>query len=320
MRNYVSSFLTRCSLGALTIATTSLLTSCGTDPNEIPLSSRSAETGASAAANGLLSEAKAYESAGRNGKAISTYKIICKKYPNTTAASEAYYSGARLLDKEGSLFKAFENYQELITRYPASRHYASAIQRQEAVAHAAADGIIKNNFLGMKTRVSTDRTATMLGKVRDNAPRALSAPKAQYAIGRIWQRDGSAGKAIAAYQKLDVDYPNSAAAPEGLYQTGEILILKAERGNQNKANVNRARDIFTNLIQRFPRHKRAADARKRLAMLGGQDIQRSYDTAEFYRKKGQTKSAIFYYREVLGKTKSGALHNLAKQRIAELGG
>ncbi len=55
-------------------------------------------------------------------------------------------------------------------------------------------------------------------------------------------------------------------------------------------------------------------------MLGGQDIQRSYDTAEFYRNKGKTQSAIFYYREVMTKSKSGNLYNLAKKRITELGG
>ncbi|MBT8043751.1 MAG: tetratricopeptide repeat protein, partial [Verrucomicrobiae bacterium] len=206
------------------------------------------------------------------------------------------------------------------SRYPASKYYATAIKRQESVAHAAADGIIKNNFLGMKTRVSPQKTEKMLGHVRDNAPRATSAPRAQYAIGRVWQQEGNADKAIAAYQRIGVDYPNSSVAPEALYQTGQILILKAERGNQNKANVNRARDIFQDLIQRYPRHRRAADARKRLAMLGGQDIQRSFDTAEFYRKKGQTQSALFYYREVIRKTKSGTLYNRAKQRISELGG
>ena len=55
-------------------------------------------------------------------------------------------------------------------------------------------------------------------------------------------------------------------------------------------------------------------------MLGGKGVQRSYATAEFYRNKGQNTSAIFYYKEVLRKVKSGRYHDLAKQRIAELGG
>ncbi len=307
---------------ALGCITSGALVSCGSNSSSdaIPLSSETATTSGGATANTRLAQARAYENAGKTGKALSAYKAICKKYPNSNAAAEARFSQARLLDKQGDLFKAFEAYQDLIARYPGSKHYAAAIQRQEAVAHAAANGIIKNNFLGMKTRISPEKTEKMLAHVRDNAPRALSAPKAQFAIGRIWQKDGNADKSIAAYQRLGRDYPNSGPAPEALYQTGRILMIKAERGNHNKANVNRAKNIFTDLIQRYPGHSRAADARKQLAKLGSQDVQRSFETAEFYRKKGNTKSAVFYYREVLRKTKSGSLYNQAKQRITELGG
>ncbi len=314
MRNNVFLHL---ALGGITLG---LLISCGTQSDDLPLSSGSSGTVAVAAADGMLSQARAYESSGKTGKANSLYKDIIKRYPYAGAAAEARFSLARAYDQEGDLLKAFELYQGLVSRHPGSPHYAAAIQRQESVAHAAADGIIKNNFLGMKTRISPEKTEKMLSQVRDNAPRALSAPKAQFAIGRVWQQEGNAAKAIAAYQKISTDYATSVQAPEALFQRGEIIILKSERGNQNKANVDRARRLFTDLIQRYPGHRRAADARNRLAMLGGKDIQRSYDTAEFYRKKGKTQSAIFYYREVLRVSKSGPLYNQAKQRITELGG
>lgn len=296
------------------------LVSCGGDSDEIPLASGVASQGGVAAADAMLARGQAFQAAGKNGKALSVYKAIFKKYPYATAAAEARFAQGQILDKQGDLFKAFEAYQDVIARYPSSPRYAAALSRQESVAHAAANGVIKNSFLGMKTRISAERVEKMLGHVRDNAPRAESAPKAQYAIGRVWQKEGNAEKSIAAYQKLGLDYPNSGPAPEALYQQGEILVLKAQRGNHNTAHVNRARDIYLELLQRYPGHSRAADARKRIAMLGGQDIQRSYETAEFYRKKGQNASAIFYYKEVLRKAKSGTYHNLAKKRIAQLGG
>ena len=296
------------------------LASCGSDSDDIPLATGAVSQSGATAADNMLAQARAYQSAGKTSKAASAYRAIFKKYPYTSAAAEARFAQGRILDQQGDLFKAFEAYQDVIARYPGSRHYATALSRQEAVAHAAANGVIKNNFLGMKTRISPERIEKMLGHVRDNAPRAQSAPKAQYAIGRIWQKEGRAEKSISAYQRIALDYPSSGPAPEALYQTGEILVLKAQRGNHNNAHVNRARDIYNDLVQRYPRHSRAADARKRLAMLGGQDIQRSYETGEFYRKKGNVKSAIFYYREVLRKTKSGNYHDLAKKRLSELGG
>lgn len=292
--------------------------SCG-NSDKIPLRGQTV-TGDIPAANAMLSEAKTYQSNGKNGKALSSYKDVAKDYPNSAAAPEALYAQAHLLDQEGDLIKAFEAYQQLIANYQASNRYSSALKRQETVAHAAANGVIKNSFLGMKTRIAPSKVETMLGQVRDNAPQARSAPKAQFAIGKVWQNSGNAEKAIAAYRRISSDYPDSAQAPEALYQIGEVLILKTKKGNKNKANFDNATNIYNELIQRYPNHKRSADARKRIKSLRGQEIQRSFNVAEFYRKKGENTSAIFYYKEVIQKSKSGPLRDQATQRIAELEG
>jgi len=323
MSNPLPSIISRLSIPASISLSLGILVSCGSDSSDMPIVSGAggtSVTATSSAASGLLAQGRAYQSAGNTNKALSTYSKINKNYPNTVSSGEASFAKAQILDKQGDLFKAFEAYQELIASHQASPHYATSIKRQESVAHAAADGVLKNNFLGMKTRIVPDKVEKMLGQVRNNAPKAPSAAKAQYTIGKLWQKEGRAAKALAAYRAVDLNYGSSGYAPEALYQTGEILVIKAERGNQNTANVNRARDIYQDLLRRYPSHKRAADARKRLAMLGGQDIQRSFDVAEFYRGKGQNQSALFYYREVTRKTKSGTLYNKAKQRIKELGG
>jgi len=301
---------------ALATLTFPLLVSCGTS-DKIPLSGQ-AITGEVADATSMLNQARNYQTAGKNSKALSTYKKVYKNYPNSTAAPEAIFAQGHMLDQEGELIKAFDAYQLLITDYQESNRYAAALKRQETVAHAAANGIIKNNFLGMKTRIAPSKIETMLGQVRDNAPKAPSASKAQFAIGKVWQETGNAEKSIAAYRKISTDYPDSREAPEALYQIGEILILKTEAGNKNKANFDNATNIFNDLIQRYPNHKRATDAKKKIKSLGGQEIQRSYNVAEFYRKKGEATSAIFYYNEVLKKSKSGPLRDQATQRLAEL--
>ena len=269
-------------------------------------------------ADRLLNEARGYEAGGNQNKAIDRYREISKKYPSSKAADTARYSEGKLLDEQGDLLKAFDAYQDLIVNYPGSPHYAAAIARQRDVAMAAVNGIIKNNFLGMKTSISPEKTTKMLANVRDNAPQAPSASEAQYQIGRIWQKNGNAQKALDGYLRISRDYPNSPYAAEALYQRGQILIMKAENGNQNRAHVNQAKDIFQDLIERYPKHNRASDARKSIAKLAGQDTRRSYDTAEFYRKKGNQASAIFYYKEVLRDTQSGELHNMAQKRIEEL--
>ena len=322
MNNVIS-----CSLRQLGIVTSitvaaGLFSSCDFINSKVPTSRKPLEapqTNANSTASALLAQGQAYQNGGKTRKALSTYSAINKKYPKSSASAEASFAKAQILDSQGDLFKAFEAYQEIVARHQASNRYGPAVKRQEEIAHASADGVIKNNFLGLKSNIDPDRVERMLTQVRNNAPQAPSAAKAQFTIGKVWQQNGSADRALAAYRKVDLDYGFSSYAPEALFQTGEILVLKAEKGNQNKANVNRAREIYQELLLRYPKHPRAKDSRQRLAALGSQDIQRSFDVAEFYRGKGEKESALFYYREVIRKTKAGALHDRAKQCIAELG-
>lgn len=300
------------------IALPFLTSSCGSSDNQIPLSSTVKNDPSNGAANLLLEEARNLQSRGKIGKAIDTYRDVSKKYPRTEAAADARFAEGNLLYNEGDLLKAFEAYQDLIANYPRSQHYSPALKRQQAVAMDAAKGVIQNNFLGMKTKINPTKTSKMLASVRDNAPQAPSASQAQYHIGRVWQKDGNAQKALAAYLLISADYPSSSYAPEAQYQRGRILIMKAEKGNQNSAHLNQAKDIFQDLIERYPNDKRASDARECISKLAGQDIQRSYETAEFYRKKGNSDSAIFYYKEVIRNSKSGTLHDQASARLSEL--
>ena len=300
----------------LSLMALAIFSSCSND-GKVPLAATTHANQGNAA--GIYNAARAAEAAGQTGKAIKLYEDVAEKYPLAVTAPDARYRHAVLLDRKGDLVDAFDSYQIYLTKYPASPNYGQALKRQEAVAHAAAQGKIRRSFIGISSRLDSKKVAGMLEKVRQNAPRAASAPKAQFAVGQVWENAGKEEKAIPAYRLVTIEYGDSSYAPEAQYRIGAILLAQAEKGNQDQANIDRAKQAFQDVINRYPGSKRAGQARAQIAKLGSADIQRSFDVAEFYRKKGQTSSAIFYYREVVRRSKSGTLHNRALRRLQELG-
>ena len=296
------------------------LPSCSPDLDAARLASESRASEKTAQA--LYNSAYADEKAGKLKRARKSYRNIVLRYPHFPSAPEAAYRWGKLLEREGEPLKSFEAYDAILTRYPASPHYAEAVKRQETIAHQAATGHITNSFIGIKRPIDLEKTVVLLGKVRDNAPRAPSAEKAQYTIGKIYQTRGSgltgSAKAIAAFRKLTRDYPDSKYSPAGQYLIGEILLAEARDGNQDSANLDRAKRAFEDVIIRYPDTKQAKLARTQVAKLASGDIQRSFDIAEFYRKKGQTASALFYYRETVSRSKPGALRTQAQKWIDSL--
>ncbi|YCM46370.1 tetratricopeptide repeat protein [Verrucomicrobiaceae bacterium 227] len=302
---------------SILLAASLTFVSCGSNSGT-PLLASKTRAGESAAQQ-LYNSGYALEAAGKRGKAMKEYKEITKKYPLSPIAGNATYRYAKLLENDREPLDAFEAYNALLTKYPASPHYADAMKRQEIIAHQVAQGHIKSSFIGFKSRIDITRTAKMLGQVRDNAPRAFSAEKAQFTIGEVFQTgDSKEAQSIEAYRTVVRDYPDSKYAPEAQYRIGAILLKQAAEGNEDAANLDRARKALDDVLIRYPNHPRAADARREIAKINSGDIQRSYDVAEFYRKKGQTASALFYYREAVRKAKPGPLRSRAQAWIAKL--
>lgn len=299
----------------LAIAIVPLLTSCGgTKKDRMPQAGMM--TAANPRASQLFGTAQAFDTAGDTKKAIKLYAEVGKKYAYSDVAPKARFRQATLLEHQGDSLDAFETYQIFITRYQGSALYTQALEHQATVAHAAADGEIKSNFLGIKSRLSAKQTVEMLENVRSNAPHAATAPKAQFAIGQVYESREKVPEAIAAYQKVASDYPLTNYAPEAQFRIGSMLLDESADGNQNPANLDRARHAFQDLLQSYPNAKQASAAREKLRSIGSADIQRSYDIAEFYFKKKQFTSAAFYYKEVLRTTKSGPLRDKATARLA----
>ena len=302
------------------IATTALvllLASCGGEDDFVPLAGNT--QAASSEGEALYAKAKSADDAGKHSAAIKEYGKMADKYPFAPSAAQARFRQAELLEQKGEILKSFEAYQKFLTRYQGSGLYSAALDRQARMAQSAADGDVKSSFAGLKTRLSTDKTVEMLSAVRDNAPRSNTSAKAQFTIGELYQSKQKSKEAIEAYRKLVRDQPESSYAPEGLFRVGLVLMEEADRGNRNQATLELAREAFSDYLLQYPGHSKNAEARRKMQDIGGREVGRSLEIAEFYDKSGQLESAKIYYREVLKNTSSGDAHNKAKARLKELG-
>lgn len=300
----------------LLCSTAWLLNSCGSDVDDAPPLVGTVQA-SSGPASALYQKAKAADQAGDVKKATKLYQQSADLYPTSQDAPSARFRQAQLLEQRGEQVEAFEAYSDFLQRYQGSSYYSQALARQSAIAKAATQGDVKSGFV-FGSKLDTGKLISMLEKVRDSAPQANTAPAAQFQIGEVYQNKGKAPEAIAAYRKLALDWPDSQQAPEGQYRIGVILVEEAKRGNQDMGNLDRAREAFEDYLSRYPGRARANDARAQIAALGSQDVQRSYDVAEFYRRKGDYESARFYYREVLKKHGSGPLHDKAQKALQSL--
>jgi outer membrane protein assembly factor BamD (BamD/ComL family) len=299
------------------IAALAVLTGCsGFDKDVPPL--QGTVRGDNPQAASLFEKARNYEAAGKSKRALKTYQDLIEDYPADKRVADARLREAALLQARGEAEDAFDAYQLFIEQNPGSPTYPQALAQQEAIAYAAAQGDIRTSFLGLKSDLGREKITEMLSKVRDNAPRANSAPRAQFMIGQVNEFKEKPVPAIAAYEKLVDDYPRSSIAPDAQFRIGEILLKQASEGNQDQANLDRAENAYRDLLLAYPSSSFAAQAKQRIATIGSRDLKSSYDIAEFYRKKGEMDSAAYYYQDVINRAPAGDLRNRAAARLGQV--
>lgn len=295
-----------------------LVASCGSGSDGPVLANHSDEERAKGEA--LFQKAKEADDRGRNRRALGLYRKVADQYPFAASAEQARFRQAELLQQAGDIYDAFQAYDQFLTRYPGSSRYGEVVKKQAEMAQSAAEGDVRSGFLGLRSRLSLSRTTEMLQKVTAQAPHTEIASKARFTIGELYEsKKNKNEEAIATYRSLVREQPASSQAPEALFRTGILLTKEAERGNQNQANLDLAKEAFHDYLIQYPDHYRNGEAREMIKALSGKELGRSFQVAEFYYKTEKYEAAKMYYREIVKTGGSSDLVDKSRRRLKELG-
>jgi tol-pal system protein YbgF len=101
------------------------------------------------------------------------------------------------------------------------------------------------------------------GRFLQSFPSSKYADDAAFWLADCHYRQGDLKTSVLRFDEVASRYPESDKAPEALFRQGEALL---QMGPQfSKA----AQKAFQRVIDNYPDHKRATDARERLAIIGG---------------------------------------------------
>jgi len=153
-----------------------------------------------------------------------------------------------------------------------------------------------------------DQALADLRPIAANAASA-SAPEAQLLIGTIYERQGLADDAMAAYIELKSRYPSSAVTADALLRTAD-LTLRSKRNDREAA----ARALYDEVETKYPKSARAAEALVKRAALEERAKLRVFDAT----LQTSVPAALVSYRTVATDYPRSAVAESALDRLGEL--
>ncbi|MSU48486.1 MAG: outer membrane protein assembly factor BamD [Opitutus sp.] len=267
-----------------------------------------------------MNRARTSEDNGSRRSAISAYKAVAKKYPNSIYAPEALYRSARLRLAGKDYTKSFEDFQQIIARYPNTRRFNEIIGEQYRIASALLDGARGRMLWGMLPGFrQRDKAIEYFENILVNAPYSDYAPLALMNIARGHQRLGNIENAIDALDRMINSYSQSLLAPDAYLKLAQTHASLVDGPYYDQGATKESITYFTDFMLLFPSDSNIANAEKGLDGMKTMLAESKMRMADFYfYKRSNFKAARVFYNEAITSYPESAIAQRAKSRLVEV--
>lgn len=278
-----------------------------------------------AAAAKLMKEGKVAE-----GEAA--YKKAAKDYKDSYWGEKAQFALSESLFRRHRYYKAYEGYEEVLTRYPSSHYRDTIVGREYEIAQiflAQTDPEIKreqlpwtSHFNGTLPLFDTNGFALqVLEHVRHHEP-DRDAPLGDDAVLQIadqHMKHRSYELAAMHYEQLATDYPKSPFVQRAQLAAIDARMKDYLGPEYDGAGLEKARETIKQTMAMFPERTEGNEKLYHtLDLINDADAERAYTIAEYYRRTGKVASAEFYYGKVRYRWPKSSWAAKSKTKLAAL--
>jgi len=258
----------------------------------------SGEEGRSALA--LMNKAREAEGKKSYYSALSGYKKITKRYPNSIYAPEAFYHTALIRLARHQYLKAFQALQEIVSRFPSTSRFNEVIGMQFRIACDLLDGARNRSwFLGIGFH-NREASVMQFEVVLANAPYSEYAPLALMSIAKAHQYLRNPEESIDALDRMINTYPKSVLAPDAYLKSAQAFASLVTGPNYDQTCTKEAITYFEDFVILYPGDQNITIAEKGLAEMKETLADSKVRIGDYYLKyRRNYKAAKVFYNEAI---------------------
>ncbi len=252
-------------------------------------------------ADALMARAQAQRAAGKLSAARSTLKQIVNNHDLSPCAPQARMMLGEIEERLGDPREAFLQYGKVVEGYQSSELYSQALNRQLAIATAAANGKLMGKVLWMwNVPMEEEKVIEWLQSVIKNAPYADMSATATSVLGNYLVQRRRYDEAAGVLKKLVEDYPDSPYAPGAQLMEAKLWASSRTRGDNNLVNLDRAREAYEEFTLLFPHHKDVGIARNGVREMERLMVEQELEVGRYYLERAREYGpAVFCFEDVI---------------------
>jgi outer membrane protein assembly factor BamD len=267
----------------------------------------------------LMNKAREAEERGNTGSAIKSYSKVGKKYANSIYAPEALYRSAKLRLSRKEYLKSFEDFQQVITRYPNTKRFNEIIGEQYRIASALLDGARNRSWGWLPGFRNRDKAIEYYEAILVNAPYSDYAPLSLMNIASGHSRLKHEEEAIDAFDRMINTYPQSPLTPDAYLKIAQTHATLVDGPYYDQASTKEAITYFTDFMLQYPNDTNIGAAEKGLDGMKTMLAESKLKMADFYfYKRDNYTAAKVFYNEAITAYPDSPIAARAKKRLADV--
>lgn len=248
----------------------------------------------------LMNKARAAEEAGSLNSARKLYTTVSKKYPNSVFAAEALFRTGAIYQKRQQFYKAFDNYQAMLARYPSSEKFTQVVGEQYRIA--------SDLFAGKRSKIwgwlpgfrNREKALEYFEIIVATAPYSDYAPLALMNAARGYKQINETPAAIDALDRMINTYPRSVLTPDAYLKIAQTHSSLVDGPYYDQASTKEAITYYEDYMILFPGDAGMATAEKGLAEMKTVLAKSKLTIADYYLKyRKNYKAAKVFYNEAI---------------------
>jgi len=267
----------------------------------------------------LMNKARQSEENKSYGSAIRTYTKVTDKFPTSIYAPEAFYRIAQIRLLQNNLYKAFDAYQAILSRYPNVKRFNFIISEEYKIASAVLDGARTRLWFGIPGFSNRERGIGFFEQIVQNAPYSDYAPLALMNVARGHEFLGNTDEAVDALDRLINSYGSSVLAPDAYLRLAKLHSQLVEGAFYDQGETKQSITYSEDFMLLFPSDAKIAEAAKNLDTMKKMLAESKVKIGDFYfLKRDNYTAARVFYNEAITSYPDSEVAKLARAKLVQV--
>ncbi|MEM9419229.1 MAG: outer membrane protein assembly factor BamD [Planctomycetota bacterium] len=251
-------------------------------------------------------------------KALKALEQWIKDNPNDPLAVEAYLLRGDAKAANGDFYKALFDYEEVITYYPASEQFWTAIEREYEIGVLYTTGF-RRKLWGVRWLPADGEGAELLIRVQERAPGSPIGERASIALADHYFNSSQMILATDAYDLFLINYPESELRQWALLRLIQASLARFKGPEFDGTGLIDAGERLQQYRDEYPAAAERVGVEALLVRIRESLARRDFTTANWYDRTGEKVSAVLLYRRLIEEYSDTAAARDAVARLEAMG-